>query len=94
VHGDEGVTMLSNEPLEGKVALPLPFSRINNFSCRLSSASHLSLPAYWLDKACQASLPFFVLWNGLIDAAYEVALVASSSLLYISELSSVNNTCP
>jgi len=28
MHGDQGISMLSNKPLEGKVALPLPHSRM------------------------------------------------------------------
>jgi hypothetical protein len=40
VHGDEGVMMLSSEPLKGKVALPLPFSRMQ----KLSMSFDLDLP--------------------------------------------------
>jgi hypothetical protein len=94
VHGDEGVTMLSNEPLEGKVALPLPFSRMQ----QLFMSFDLGLPFVFASILVRQGKPsvssILRPLERLIDAAYEVALVASSSLLYISELSSVNNTCP
>jgi hypothetical protein len=77
--------MLSNEPLKGIVALPLPFSRMQ----QLFMSFGLGLPFVFASlliqhgkpsKANQAPLPLFDFRNDLIDAAYRVALVASSIL--------------
>jgi hypothetical protein len=74
------LAMLSDESLKGEVALPFPLSHMQQlFTSFDLSFPFVVGPACWLDKASQASLPFFDLWNDLIDAAHEAALVTSSS---------------
>jgi hypothetical protein len=79
LHGDEGVSTLSNEPLKGEVALALPQSRTQ----QLLMSFDLSFPFVVSSMVRQGKpsvSPILGLWNGSIDVAWEAALVASSSL--------------
>jgi hypothetical protein len=80
LHGDKGIAMLSNKPLEGEVALLLLLSCMQ----QLFLVFDLGFPFVVASMLARQSKPsvssILPLWNGLIDAACEAALVVSSSL--------------
>jgi hypothetical protein len=95
LEGDKGVSMLSkNEPLEGKATLALPQSCMQQLLMSFDLSFPFVVSSMLVRSGKPSVSPILDLWNGLIDAEHEVALVASSSLQCADKLSSLNNGCP